>query len=125
VSADEPISAGAGQANRRREIENAVEDLNALVRRIQALIPRVNEVIDRRTEATRRRRHARVVHGGGSSAFAGPSQSINSQPRRHATRALIVAVDLALAGYSREQIEVRLRERGGAAAAQGLEEVFE
>ena len=111
--------------NRRRDIEVAVMDLNACVERIHALIPRVNAVIDQRTRSARARARPRVLYGGGTSAFApgGRPAAEGSPPR--ALRPLVVAADLALAGYSREQIRAHLRAWDERSAAEALDEAFD
>ena len=127
MTTDEPAHTHQNQRARPREIEAAIRDLNVCVQRIHALIPRVNAMIDRRTAQPRPKPGARVVYGGGPSAFVPrhqPAQPVtSSQPR--AVRPLIVAADLALAGYSKEQIRERVRQFDDPRAVEALNEAFE
>jgi hypothetical protein len=122
---------GDGPANtapsrtRPREIDDALRDLNECIARIHDLIPRVNAVIERRTQSVRPQTRARVVYGGGPSAFAPQRQAPSASPRPGEVRPLIVAADLALAGYSEEQIRARLREFDQSGGAEALGEAFE
>jgi len=121
----EPNRQGEGQNNRRREIEVALIDLNACIERIHALIPRVNAVIEQRTQSVRPRVRPRVLYGGGTSAFASPHRPADVGSRPRALRPLVVAADLALAGYSREQIRAHLRAWDERSAAEALDEAFD
>jgi hypothetical protein len=125
MTTDEPAPTGSSQRARPREIEAAIRDLNACVQRIHALIPRVNAVIDRRTAQPRPKPRARVVYGGGPSAFAPRHQSVEARSEPRAVRPLIVAADLALAGYSKEQIRARVRRLEDPGAAEALNEAFD
>jgi hypothetical protein len=124
MTTDEPATEG-NRGRRPREFDAALRDLNACVERIHALIPRLNAMIDRRTTQPRPQPRARLVYGGGPSAFAPRSQPERSVPQSHEVRPLIVATDLALAGYSKEQVRARVRAFGQLGADQALDEAFE
>jgi hypothetical protein len=134
------------RASRSREVDAALRDLNVCVERIRALIPRVHAVIDRRVETTPRRRSTRIIYAGGPSAFTRrvseppleppldpPALSAirDGEPRAPrplrplSSRQLVVAADLALAGYSKEEIGSRLRALGDPEAARAIDEAFE
>ena len=137
------IGGGGGQASPQHgsEIDAALRDLNRCVDRIHALIPRLNAVIEhRQVSAPRRRMIPRVIYGGGPSAFASTGSSSNAGTRHgdHPPTArqvpaarmgssgqLLVAADLALAGYSRDQIGARLSARRDPDAASAIDEAFE
>jgi hypothetical protein len=125
MTADDPVRTEENHGARQREIEAALRDLNACVERIHALIPRVNAMIDRRTGSARPQARARVVYGGGPSAFAHRRRSGEVVPPPREVRPLIVAADLALGGYSKEQIRARVRELDQPGAAEALDEAFE
>jgi hypothetical protein len=142
---------GGEHGGRAAEINAALEDVSACIARIHALIPRVYDVIERRTETPRPPSRPRILYGGGPSAFtprrpAGPelrdeataprtdaelhqeraARPIGPELRQEgAAHPLILAADLALAGYSRDQIGERLRALGEAEAARTLGEAFE
>jgi hypothetical protein len=112
-------------SSRPREFDAALRDLNACIERIHALIPRVNAMIERRTNSLRSQPRARVLYGGGPSAFAAGQQSDAAVPRARQLRPQIVATDLALAGYSIEQIRERVQDFDRLAVNKALEETFE
>jgi hypothetical protein len=113
------------RSGRPREIDAAIRDLNACIARIHALIPRVNAMIDRRTDPARSEVRARVLYGGGPSAFAAPRRSEEVIPRSGQVRPLIVATDLALAGYSIEQIRARVQDVDRLAVNDALNEMLD
>ena len=113
------------RGGRPPEFDAALRDLNACIARIHALIPRVNALIERRTNSLRPQTRARVVYGGGPSAFAARRQAAEVVPSSRRVRPLILAADLALAGYSKEQIRARVRAFDDPAAARALDEAFE
>jgi hypothetical protein len=135
-------NSGAGSSPRDPGVDAALKDLRTCVDRIQALIPRVHAVIDRRVGATARLPpRPRIIYGGGMSAFAHGESSAGQDDRMPATltlpeapaehrgpglsRQLLVAADLALGGYSREQIGVRLRAWDERDAVLAIDEAFE
>ncbi len=120
------------------EVAAALSDLRLCVERIQTLLPRVNAMIDRRAgvAVTVLRGRPRVIYGGGPSAFAprGRRAGREAHPGRpvlarsvtpRSSRHILVATDLALAGYSRDEIGARLREWPGPGATHALDETFE
>jgi hypothetical protein len=125
MAEDELAPHEGNQGGRPREIDAAIRDLNACIERIHALIPRVNAMIDRRTDAARSEARARVLYGGGPSAFASRRRSEEVIPRSRQARPLIVATDLALAGYSIEQIRTRVQDLDRLAVNEALKEMFD
>ena len=125
MTGNEPAQTAEADSGRPREIDDALRDLNACIERIHALIPRVNAMIERRTGSARPQARAKVMYGGGPSAFAPRRRSEEAVPRPRDVRPLVVAADLALAGYSKEQIRARVREFDQSEAGDGLEEAFE
>lgn len=131
-----------GRPGRGREIDAALRDLNQCVDRVHALIPRVNAMIERRqVRGPRGAMNSCVIYGGGPSAFARKRSSSSQgarppdrptarqdsvgQSRMASSGQLLVAADLALAGYSRDQIGAHLRARRGPAAASAVDDAFE
>lgn len=125
MAGDEVAPPERSQGGRPREIEAALRDVNACIERIHALIPRVNAMIDRRTNSARSEARARVLYGGGPSAFAARRRSEGEVARSGQVRPLIVATDLALAGYSIEQIRARVQDFDRLAVDNAIEETFE
>jgi hypothetical protein len=125
MTEDELAPPEGGRGARPAEFDAALQDLNACIARIHALIPRVNAMIDRRTSTVRPRHRARVVYGGGPSAFAARGRSKEAVPRSRQERLLVVATDLALAGYSIEQIRARVQDFDRLSVEKALEEIFE
>jgi hypothetical protein len=125
MAEDELAPPERARGGRQREIDAAIRDLNACIERIHALIPRVNAMIDRRTDSSRSEPRARVLYGGGPSAFAARRRSAEAAPRGREVRPLILATDLALAGYSIEQIRARVQDFDRLAVTNALEETFE
>ena len=122
---DELAPPEESEGGRPREIDAALLDLNACIERIHALIPRVNAMIDRRTNTARPQPRARVLYGGGPSAFAARRRAEEAVPRSLQVQPLIIAADLALAGYSIEQIRARVEDFDRRAVNKALEETFE
>jgi hypothetical protein len=125
MTGDELAPPEESEGGRPREFEAALQDLNACIARIHALIPRVNAMIERRTNSARSQPRTRVLYGGGPSAFAAQPRSEAVAPRPRQLRPLIVATDLALAGYSIEQIRERVQDFDRLAVNKALEETFE
>jgi hypothetical protein len=102
----------------------------------------VHAVIDRRVAVTARlSAKPRIIYGGGLSAFVHNESSPGEDARTPAplilaegpaehlgpglSRQLLVAADLALAGYSREQIDARLRAWDERDAVLAIDAAFE
>jgi hypothetical protein len=125
MTTHEPQRRREERPERRRELEAVLRDLDACIARIHVLIPRVHAVIDRRTEAVRPQARPRVVNFGGPSAFRVPGPPAPKQHNVRGSQPLIVAADLALAGYSRDQIRGRLQSWDDQAASLALENLYE
>jgi hypothetical protein len=136
MAGDELAPPEGNEGARPREFDAAIRDLNACIERIHFLIPRVNAMIERRTNSARSEARPRVgygagqtatprvVYGGGPTAFA-PRHSSERVATGSSNRPLIVATDLALAGYSIEQIRTRVQDFDRLAVSNALEETFE
>jgi hypothetical protein len=125
MTTDEPRRTHGDRSQRPPEFEAVLKDLNACVQRIHMLIPRVHAVIDQRVAAVRPHARPRVVNFGGPSVFRFQGPSAPERKDADASHSLIVAADLALAGYSSDQISARLQASGDPAAALALKDLYE
>jgi hypothetical protein len=141
---DATASYEVGRRGDRAKVEAALRNLSECVDRIQALIPELQTAIDRRADMAppRRGKAARIVYGGGASAFASSERTPADHASAHAAspddlptgstrhgrrsgRDVFLAAELAFAGYSRDDIGAHLRARRGPGAEPTVADAFD
>jgi hypothetical protein len=119
-----------GRRGTGARLDALLAELSECTASIQALIPEVQAAVDRSGGAITRssREPPHIIYGGGPSALETREREPQSEAPKAGRRSasdLFVAVELALAGHSRDDIAAYLHARRGPGARRVVAEAFD